>query len=494
MTNIELTGRERSSDIEKSNSNTTPDTRPNIIYVMSDEHRGQAMSHAGDVNVQTPWMDRLAVEGVSFPRAYANCPVCVPGRGTIFSGRHAHSGPISAFADVYKAAAPSIATEVQKHGYHTAYFGKWHCGVVADQISPALRGGEYEYWGMDRQRTPEHHRGGFQDWAAYELVNVHFEGIVWRNDDVDPTRVDGYIADGITDMAIDYICGYTRPEPLLLVVSIDPPHFPMTVPKAFRRHDPTKLSVRPNFHDTPQHRRDMALYYDMVENLDWNIGRLFEALQSLPRFANDKTLLAYFSDHGDFLGSHGLSLKKSHPHDESVRVPVIFHWPGQLAKQGPMEGLFGLVDLMATTLGLAGLPLPVWNQGRDFSSAMMGRPFEGPEAVLLEMVGSTRVDLNWIDWRGFVTERWKYAFYETGRELLYDLENDPYEMDNIADRDPAACCRMREQLLELLRATREPFFDVLIEHGVPANMTVTNVAGDRYPTFGIKNCIHWTDR
>ena len=468
-------------------------SQPHIIYVLSDEHRGQAMSHAGDPNLRTPQMDQLAREGASFRRAYANCPVCVPGRGTIFSGRHAHCGPISAFADVYKPAAPSIATQLRQHRYHTAYFGKWHCGVVADQLPPAMRGSEQEYWGMDLQRTPEHHRAGFQDWAAYELVNVHFEGLVWRDGAVDPTRVDGYIADGITDMAIEYLRAYRRPEPLFLVVSIDPPHFPLTAPARFRRHDPDDLELRPNFQDTEQHRRDLALYYDMIENVDWNLGRLVEALQSIPRFAGEESLLAYFSDHGDFMGSHGLSMKKSHPHEESVRVPAIFHWPGTIPAQGTVDGLFGLVDLMATTLGLAGLPIPPWNQGRDFSAALAGNEAPETEPVLLEMVGGPRVTLNWSDWRGFVTERWKYAFYETGRELLFDLEADPFEMDNIADREPHACRPLRAQLLELLRTTRESFFDVLLEHGVPAEMTVTNVAAAAYPTFGIKNCRHWTD-
>jgi len=72
---------------------------PNIIYVLSDEHRGQAMSHAGDPNVCTPVLDRMAQDGASFERAYSNCPVCTPSRGTIFSGRHAHAGPVAGFFD-----------------------------------------------------------------------------------------------------------------------------------------------------------------------------------------------------------------------------------------------------------------------------------------------------------------------------------------------------------------------------------------------------------
>ena len=114
--------------------------RPHVIYVLSDEHRGQAMSHAGDPNVRTPAMDRMAAEGASFRRAYANCPVCTPSRGTIFSGRNAHSGPVPGFREAYKATAPSTATVLKELGYRTAYFGKWHCGIVHDQVPPAARG------------------------------------------------------------------------------------------------------------------------------------------------------------------------------------------------------------------------------------------------------------------------------------------------------------------------------------------------------------------
>ena len=108
-------------------------------------------------------MDRLAAEGVSFDRAYANCPICTPSRGTIFSGRHAHSGPVQYFFDVYKAGAPSTATALRAAGYHTAYFGKWHCGVVQDQEPPVVRAEREEYTRWPH-RTPEYHRAGFQDW------------------------------------------------------------------------------------------------------------------------------------------------------------------------------------------------------------------------------------------------------------------------------------------------------------------------------------------
>ena len=144
-----------------------PATRPNVIYVLSDEHRGQAMSHVGDPNVETPAMDRLAREGVSFSRAYANCPICTPSRGTLFSGRHAHCGPVSGFFDVFKATAPSTATVLHSAGYHSAYLGKWHCGVIRDQVPRVVRENREIYPGGTRNRTPE-----YLSWRISGLVRL----------------------------------------------------------------------------------------------------------------------------------------------------------------------------------------------------------------------------------------------------------------------------------------------------------------------------------
>src|SRR5205085_4862001 len=99
----------------------------------------------------------------------------------------------------------------------------------------------------------------------------------------------------------------------------------------------------------------------------------------------------------------------------------------------------------------AGVPVPVWNQGVDFSPQLRGQAFTGPEAVLLEMAGIPRWRLDYPDWRGLVTERYKYAYYDTGEEFLYDLQEDPYELRNLA---PTGCLEFRQRLLRLLAETR----------------------------------------
>ncbi|MDE2825441.1 MAG: sulfatase-like hydrolase/transferase [Gemmatimonadota bacterium] len=452
--------------------------RPHVIYILSDEHAGQAMGHAGDPNLRTPNMDRMAAEGVSFMRARANCPVCTPSRGTIFSGRHAHAGPVQGFHDVYKPAAPSTATLLREAGYHTAYFGKWHCGTVRDQIPPEVRSdpGYYDLEGA--ARTPEIHRGGFQDWHGFEMNNAPFKGFYYREGDIDPTRMAGYQTDALTDMAIAYLRDYDGDRPLFLVLSVEPPHWPLEVPDAFMRFDPASLKTRPNFGGQADLRERLAVYYAMIENLDGNIGRLLDAVDGMDGF-RDNTVTVYFSDHGDFMGSHGQMEDKGHPHEESVRVPAVFHAPGVVEPQGARPDLFSLVDMAPTTLGLAGVPVPVHMQGADFSPALRGEDFDGPGEVLLEMVGAPRVHFDYADWRGLVTDRWKYAYYETGHEVLFDLWEDPYESRNLADADPARLADMRTRLLSLLEATREPYFDVIVQHGVRPDGPALNISGRR---------------
>lgn len=446
---------------------------PHVIYILSDEHRGQAMGHTGDPNVRTPHMDRLASEGASFSRAYANCPICTPSRGTIFSGRQAHAGPVAGFFDVYKPTSPSTATELRKAGYHSAYFGKWHCGIVHDQIPKSVREdttGRFE--GGSRNRTPECHRAGFDDWYGFENLNRHFNSSIYENDNVDPTPLEGYETDALTDRAIEYIRTYDADAPLFLVLSVTPPHFPLIVPDEWKRFDPASLEVRENFEESPQMRQHLADYYAMIENLDWNIGRLLACLEGTDGF--EDTLTAYFADHGDFMGSHGVHNTKEHPQEESIRIPSIFHSPGRIPSQGQIGGLFSLVDLMATTLGLVGADIPAWQQGTDFSPALRGESFTGPKEVFLEMVGSPRWNLTMPDWRGLVSERWKYAFVEDRTEVVYDLQADPFEQRNLAGGDPKTCTRLRHRLLELLAETRDPFWDVLIEHGVACDGPVVN--------------------
>ena len=453
---------------------------PNIIYIISDEHRGQAMGHAGDENLKTPNMDRLAMDGVSFSRAYCNCPLCTPSRGTIFSGRHAHCGPISTASETFKASFPSTAHHLRKAGYHTAYLGKWHGGMVTNQNPPEVRANPEDYPGS-HNRTPERHRAGFQDWRANEHASNQFKSYYYHDREINPRKLPGYDTDGFTDLAIDYMQNYDREEPLFLVLSVMPPHFPFLVPEEFNRFDPSELILRPNF-DPPElfgkakTLECLALYYAMIENLDWNIGRLMDAIGKLPEFEN--TLTIYTSDHGEYLGCHRQYVGKAHAHEESVRIPMIFHWPDRIAPTGENSSLISLVDLQSTVLGLLGIEQPVYDQGFDCSGIIAGEDTGGQDAVLIEMSGNVHTSLQVMDWRGVITRDWKYAFYENGYEVIFNLTEDPYEMENLAGKLPEKQAELKTLLLKLLNEANEPFFDVMIKYGIPPENPDIDVSRD----------------
>ena len=226
------------------------------------------------------------------------------------------------------------------------------------------------------------------------------------------------------------------------------------------------MQLRPNVdEDTPAARKNLIRYHGMIENLDWNIGRLQRYLTENDAFKN--TLSIYFSDHGDFMHSHGLACTKNKPQEESCRIPVIFQWSEKLPKQGVVDSLFSLVDILPTTLGLIDAPIPPHVQGHNYAPTLRGKPQDNPEQILLEMVGNPRWNLSLRDWRGLVSNHWKYAFWEDGEEWLFDLKADPYEKNNLAETNPEKRAEMKQALLLELQKTREPYFDVIMEYTVP---------------------------
>ena len=264
-----------------------------------------------------------------------------------------------------------------------------------------------------------------------------------------------------------------------MVLSVTPPHFPLVVEERWKRFDRKKLEVRRNFNDSdPRFRECLANYYAMIENLDWNIGRLLDEIESAQGFRGN-TLVVYFSDHGDFMGSHDRESRKEHPFEESIRIPSIFYWPGEIRPLAGVEDLFSLVDLLPTTLGLIGVEVPPHVQGTDFSPRLRGQEFRARESVLTEMVNNPRWNLDFLDWRAIVTEEWKYAHYETGEELLFNLLEDPYELTNLVGVRSEKRDEMRGRLLALLRETREPYYDVLMEYGVRQKTPDRDVSVDR---------------
>jgi len=427
-------------------SDKTP-KRPNVIWIFGDQHRGQAMSCAGDANLVTPNLDRLAAEGVWFHNAVMGYPLSSPCRGSLLSGQYPHQ-----CVDRHQGQLPPDTTTLghafNDAGYDTAWFGKWHvdgfdeaCGLAAFH------------------NVPRERRGGFDTWIGYENNNAQFDCYVHGHDgdaDIAQYKLPDFETDALTDLFIDWIRGHAG-KPFFAALSVQPPHDPYTAPAQWmERHNPARIELRPNVPDLPHitetARRELAGYYALIENLDWNVGRVRDALTALG--IDDHTYIVFFSDHGDHHGSHG-HFRKMTPYQEAIHVPMIIGGPsnGHYSLRHRNPAPINHVDVAPTSLGLAGIDAPDSMAGFDYSGAVHKdrRRDDPPSEAFLQCVVPTGHDPS-IDlpWRGVVThDGWKYVALERQPMMMFDLNSDPYEQINLAHHAHAS--KRRRELNELTR-------------------------------------------
>lgn len=426
-------------------------TKPNILWIFADQLRAQALGYMGDPNAHTPNIDRLAQEGLALTAAVGGCPLCCPYRGSLLSGRYPHNA-VPGHEYQLPPEYPTIATAFKEQGYQTAYFGKWHVDGFKERTGRAAM-----------HIIPPERRGGFDQWIGYENNNSQWDCWVHggAGENAFHYRLPGYETDELTNLLIDYL--NARPtnneaQPFFAALSVQPPHDPYVAPEEWmRRHTPANLHLRANVPHIPrvieQARRELAGYYAMIENLDWNLGRIRTALAKTGLAHN--THIIFFSDHGDMHGSHG-HFRKTNPYEESIRVPCIIggHVPRYANNGGYLPVPINHVDIGPTSLGLCGLAQPDWMVGTDYSGyRVQDRDMVNePDSAFLQLVIPTgHGDSTDRPWRGLVTrDGWKYAALEGQPWLLFNLNEDPYEQANLAHNTRFG--RERRQLNERLAA------------------------------------------
>lgn len=420
-----------------------PTEKPNVIWLLADQHRAQAIASNGDANARTPNLDRLAASGVNFTQAVSGMPLCCPFRGSLLTSKYPHEC-VPGHEYPLPAGQPTVAAPFRQAGYHTAWFGKWHLGGFQEREGRAAK-----------YIVPPNLRGGFDHWVGYENNNSQWDCWVHGGEGRDAflERLPGYETNALTDLLIRYIRERaSNPQPFFACLSVQPPHDPYVAPAEYMsRYNPAQLSLRPNVpriaRMEAQARRDLAGYYAMIENWDDNIGRIRAALSEAGMAF--RTHLMVFSDHGDMHGSHGM-FRKMTPHEESIRVPMILSgeqpvYDGRLT--GRPEQPFNHVDIAPTTLGLCGIAKPAWMRGHDFSGYRLNRRPRGgePDSAYLQAVIPTghNHSVNKA-WRGVVTrDGWKYACFENVSWLLFNLNEDPYEQMNLAHNNAYRAERKR---------------------------------------------------
>lgn len=418
----------------------------NVVVIMSDEHDPRMMGCSGHPFVQTPHLDALARRGQRFSQAYTPSPICVPARAAFATGLRVHQVRLWDNAMPYTGAQRGWGHVLQDHGVQVESIGKLHYRHAED---PA---------GFDAEHLPMHVVGGHgMVWASIRApYRPRPDGPRMLGERIGPgdssyTQYDRAVTERAVQWLHDAAARRARGEgPFVLYVGLVAPHFPLVVPQAFydlypldrlpepklhprtgyQRHPWVQeyadfMSVEQQFTDEDERRRAFAAYYGLCSWLDHNVGRITAALEATGLAGS--TQLIYTSDHGDNLGARGV-WGKSTLYEESVKVPMLLAGPG--TSPGVCDTPVDLLDLFPTILQAAGID-PAPEMGPRPGRALQQIACEAPDPerpILSEYhaAGSNAA--------GFMLRqgRWKYHHYVGFRPELFDLQDDPEELHDLA--------------------------------------------------------------
>ena len=408
------------------------ESRPNVLLVMTDDQGwGDVHSHGNDL-IDTPVMDRLATEGARFDRFFVS-PLCAPTRASLLTGRyHLRTGVswVTASKEIMRTEEVTLAEVLQQAGYATGCFGKWHNG----------------------SHYPHHPNGqGFDEFFgfAHGHFNLYFDALLQRNGE--PVQTKGYISDVITDAALAFIERQTQAQqPFFCYVPYNAPHAPFQVPdQYFDKYRARGLN-----------EKDAAVY-GMCENLDDNLGRLLKKLAELKIV--DNTIVLFLTDNGPNGKRYngGMRGVKGSVHEGGVRVPLFIRWPGKIPAGKLVTPIAAHIDLFPTLLQLCNVEYqPV-------------HPLDGRSLVPLLQDGPTtdwpaRAILTHNGRHGGVepqkgslrTQQYRLVTEKKDHYQLYDMQADPEQKTNIADKHPDVVARLSKQYERLFADVTKDGFAV----------------------------------
>ncbi|UCH62060.1 MAG: sulfatase [Fidelibacterota bacterium] len=425
-------------------SERSANKQPNLLFVFADQMRGQAMGCAGNGQVITPNLDRLASEGLRFTNAISTYPVCCPTRASLMTGKYPLSHGIITNGPPLPDTELCIGDMLKSAGYQTGYIGKWH---LNGHLS-----GESQFV------PPGPKRHGFDYWAAVNMSHDYFNSFYYTDTDK-RIPIKGWEPDTQTDLAIRYLEEHREGSPFCLFLSWGPPHDPYIAPEKYLKlYPPEKIELRENVFLAD--RSIIATYYAAVTSLDWNMGRLLEALDRLGLAEN--TVVVFTSDHGEQLFSLYL-FHKQWPYEETIQVPFILRYPGKVAADEVTDLLMGTPDILPTMLGLMDIDVPSTVEGKDLSAFILGTAAEPePDSLLIEVINPCAVVQDRAGmraWRGVRTKRHTFARFRDEDWLLIDNKYDPYQRRNLIYNTEYQSLRdeLNEKLEVWLKETNDPF-------------------------------------
>ena len=421
--------------------------KPNILFVLADQWRAQAFGFAGDPNVKTPHLDRLQRESIQFVNAVSGMPVCCPARASLLTGQRPLTHGVFMNDVPLSPDAVTLAKVLRQAGYDTGYIGKWH--LNGDGRSAFI---------------PRERRQGFEYWKALECTHNYTNSFYYADG---PTKLtwQGYDAIAETRDAQQYLRDHAKSDkPFFLFLAWGPPHDPyQTAPARYRAmYSPDQIQLRPNVPAAGRAKaqKSQVGYYAHCSALDDCVGDLRATLKEMG--LEENTLLIFSANHGDLLGSHA-AYNKQQPYDESIRIPLLLHWPAAFGRQlKQLDPPINSEDMMPTLLGLVGVTIPHTVEGLDYSGFIRGGPNPSDGATVISCAapfGQWTRKRGGKEFRGLRTLRYTYVRDLHGPWLLFDDQNDPYQMKNLVGRPEFAALQndLDAKLKKKLAAEHDQF-------------------------------------
>ena len=424
-----------------------PTHRPNVVVIITDDQRWDALGCLGHPLLKTPNLDRLAAEGARFANAFVTTSLCSPSRATMMSGLYAHRhGVLNNFTE-YPDSLPSYPKRLRESGYETAYFGKWHMGETND--------------------AP---RSGFDFWMSHRGQGRYFDN-EWN---INGRRefIKGYYTTVITEHAEAWL-RRKHDKPFVLVLGQKAPHggpiepepkyehafdaSPIAKPAnydAWRDGKPAWLAQSfPTWHGAGgplynyrDYDKFVRAYYSTLLSVDDSVGRLYTALKETGQL--DRTVIVFTSDNGFALGEHGRVDKRT-MYEESIRVPLIVRYPPLIPRPKVVKEMVLNLDLAPSILDICGVKRLPGIDGQSWKPLLAGQA-RGWRKSWLYFYDYEKEFPYTPNVRGVRTDGWKYIHYPHGdggpdrhTAELYNLAHDPFELRNLIT-DPATAAKLAE--------------------------------------------------
>jgi arylsulfatase A-like enzyme len=400
--------------------------KPNVLFVIADQWRASAFGFAGDPNVQTPHLDTLKRECVCCVNAISGVSVCCPARASILTGQRPLTHGVFLNDVPLNPNAVSLAKVLKQAGYDTSYIGKWH--LNGDGRSAFI---------------PRERRQGFDYWKALECTHDYNHSFYYA-DGPEKLEWKGFDAIAQTRDAEIYLRDHAKSvKPFFLFLAWGPPHDPYQIaPDKYRaKYKAREIKLRANVPESISQKVRVAQagYYANCTALDDCMGELMQTLRDNGLASN--TIVIFTADHGDLLGSHEV-FNKQQPYDESIRVPLLLHWPkGFGTNGGLLDALINSEDIMPTLLGLCAVPVPKTVEGLDYSGYLCGGKNPSDDAAVISCpapFGQWDRVRGGREYRGVRTQRHTYVRDLKGPWLLFDDEADPYQTNNLVNEPRSA--------------------------------------------------------